>query len=84
MDNRIKDTARDIVEKLSPIPDEVEDEVDAENREFMTKAIPMMLAASKKWREEHGPNEHCDVRVVRGEDGELTVKVTPNGEGYDH
>ena len=79
MSDNVKETARDIIDKLSPIADEAEDEIDAENREFMEKAIPMMLAASKKWREEHMPDEHCDVRVARGEDGELVVKVTPKG-----
>lgn len=77
MSDNVKETARDIIDKLSPIADEAEDEVDAENREFMMKAVPLMFAAVNKCKEEHGPNEHCDIEVVKGENGELMVKVTP-------
>ena len=77
MSDNVKETARDIIDKLSPIADEAEDEIDAENREFMMKAVPLMFAAVNKWKEEHGPNEHCDIEVAKGENGELMVKVTP-------
>ena len=73
----IRNTARDIVDKLVPVEDDENDEIDAENDSFMAKAVPLLRDALNKWRAEHGKDEHCDIRVVRKDDGELQVIVTP-------
>ena len=36
----IRNTARDIVDKLVPVEDDENDEIDAENDSFMAKAVP--------------------------------------------
>ena len=77
MDEIIRNTAKDIVNKLAPVEDDNDAELDAENADFFAKAIPMMREALKKWKAEHGPDEHCDIRAVRMDNGELEVIVTP-------
>lgn len=77
MDDRIKATAKDIVDKLNPIDDEDDEELDRDGEDFMRRAVPLMIEASRKWKAEHGPDEHCDIRVVRKDNDELEVIVTP-------
>ena len=78
MDDIIRNTAKDIVDKLAPVEDDDNDaELDAENEDFFSKAIPLMKKALKEWKEEHGPDEHCDIRIVKGDDGSMAAVVTP-------
>lgn len=75
MDDRIRNTARDIVDALLPDEDG-EDEVDRENAAFISRAIPMMRKALGEWRREN-PGKHCDIHAVKDDDGELRVVITP-------
>ena len=79
IDETIKATAQDIVDRIVPIDDEYDDdeELDRDGEMFMGKAVPLLKDALKKWRAEHGPDEHCDIRVVRNDNDEFQVIVTP-------
>ena len=82
MDETIRNTARNIVDTLTPVDDE-DDEIDAQNADFMANAIPLLRKALDDWKATHGPDEHCDIRVVTDDDGKLCVKVTPMTQNCD-
>ena len=77
MDEIIRNTAKDIVDKLAPVEDDNDPELDAENADFFANAIPLMQKALKEWKAEHGPDEHCNIRIVKGDDGSYAAVVTP-------
>ena len=80
MDKESKLFANEVVtDSISPYVDK-DEQIDEEENELSGKALMLMIEAAKKWRDEHGENEHCEIEVTRGKDNELTVKVTPKGE----
>lgn len=42
--------------------------------------IKLLYETGKRWQEEHGMEEDCDIEVMKGKNGELMVKVTPKEE----
>ena len=68
----IRDTAKDIVDKLVPV-DDVDDDGDAD---LFVKAVHMLKDALDKWKAEN-PGQHCDIHAVRKDNDEIEIVITP-------
>ena len=81
MDEKIRNTAKEIVDTVLPFDedeDEDDEELNRENAEFMRLAVPMMREALDRWRAEHGPNAHGQIHATLEDDGTIKVVITPD------
>lgn len=67
----IKETARDIVEKLVPV-----ENGDEPGSEHFAASFRLAVEAARKWQAEHGENARASINVQWDENGQPIVTVT--------